>query len=136
LTAQAAIFAGPRPAHKGRPRIVDYRRNALLQARLRALLVGGAFVAVAAIAVLRIGWLGVVQPAPAQASMAEALLPPRGELTDRNGVPLARAFPAYALWYNPQAMDDGGSPLVRQPQEVARQLVAIFPDLDEVELVE
>lgn len=134
-TTQAAIFAGPRPLPKGR-RIVDYRRNALLQARLRALLVGGAFVAVAGIAVLRIGWLGVVQPAPAQASMAEALLPPRGELTDRNGVPLARAFPAYALWFNPRAMDDGGSPLVQSPQDVARQLHAIFPDLDEVELTE
>ncbi len=136
LTTQAAIFAGPRQTPKARTRIVDYRRNALLLARLRALLVGAAFIAVASVAVLRIGWLGVVQPAPAQASMAEALLPPRGELTDRNGVPLARAFPAYALWYNPRAMDDGGLPLVKSPQEVARRLHAIFPDLDEVELVE
>jgi cell division protein FtsI (penicillin-binding protein 3) len=38
---------------------------------------------------------------------------------------------AYALWYNPGAMDDGGPPLVRSPEEVAAELKAIFPDLDE-----
>jgi cell division protein FtsI (penicillin-binding protein 3) len=63
--------------------------------------------------------------------MAAALLPPRGEITDRNGVPLARAFPAYALWFNPAAMDDGGPPLVSSPEAVAARLKAIFPDLDE-----
>ncbi len=62
--------------------------------------------------------------------MADALLPTRAELTDRNGVTLARAFPAYALWYNPVALEDGGSPLVKSPQAVAQELAAIFPDLD------
>ncbi len=119
----------------GRVRIIDYRRHALLMARLRVLLVSGAFLAIAIIALLRITWLGVLQPAPARASMAEALLPPRGELTDRNGVPLARAFPAYALWFNPGAMDDGGSPLVKSPEQVARELKAIFPDLDTADVV-
>jgi cell division protein FtsI (penicillin-binding protein 3) len=127
---QRSTVYSSRPVQPGRVRIVDYRRHALLMARLRVLLVGGAFIAIALIALLRITWLGVLQPAPAQASMAEALLPPRGELTDRNGVPLARAFPAYALWYNPGAMDDGGNPLVKAPDQVARELQVIFPDLD------
>ena len=70
--------------------------------------------------------------------MADALLPPRGEITDRNGVPLARAFPAYALWFNPRDDDggDGGPPLVKSPEEVARELKAIFPDLDRHEMTE
>jgi cell division protein FtsI (penicillin-binding protein 3) len=127
---QRSTVYSSRPVQSGRVRIVDYRRHALLMARLRVLLVGAAFIAIALIALLRIAWLGVLQPAPAQASMAEALLPPRGELTDRNGVPLARAFPAYALWYNPGAMDDGGNPLVKAPDQVARELQVIFPDLD------
>lgn len=118
-------------APPGRVRLVDIRRKALLIAQLRVLLVGLAFAGLAAAALLRIGWLGLVQPAPTERSMADALLPPRGEITDRNGVPLARAFPAYALWYNPQAMDDGGPPLVRPPAEVAAELKRIFPDLDE-----
>jgi len=115
----------------GRVQLVDVRRRALLMAQLRVLLVGLLFVAIAAAALLRITWLGVVQPAPNQRSMADALLPPRGEITDRNGVPLARAFPAYALWFNPDAMDDGGPPLVGAPEAVAARLKAIFPDLDE-----
>src|SRR5690606_20238158 len=79
---------------------------------------------------LRIAWIGVVEPAPLQRSMAAALLPMRGEITGRNGVPLARAFPAYALWFNPSAMDDGGEPLVQSAEVVATRLKAIFPDLD------
>ena len=115
----------------GRVQLVDVRRRALLMAQLRVLLIGVVFLAIAAAALLRIAWLGVVQPAPNHRSMADALLPPRGEITDRNGVPLARAFPAYALWFNPEAMDDGGPPLVGSPETVATRLKAIFPDLDE-----
>ena len=77
----------------GRVQLVDVRRRALLMAQLRVLLIGVVFLAIAAAALLRIAWLGVVQPAPNHRSMADALLPPRGEITDRNGVPLARAFP-------------------------------------------
>ncbi len=123
-------YAAPRPLGAGRIRLVDYRRRSLLIARLRVLLILGVFLLLALAALLRIAWIGVVQPAPTTTSMAEALLPPRGEITDRNGVPLARAFPAYALWFNPQAMDDGGPPLVKSPEQVARELQAIFPDLD------
>jgi cell division protein FtsI (penicillin-binding protein 3) len=129
-------FATPRPAATGRVRLVDYRRKSLLTARLRVLIIAAAFLLIATSAVARIAWLGVIQPAPAATSMADALLPSRGEITDRNGVPLARAFPAYALWFNPQAMDDGGSPLVRSPDAVAAELAAIFPDLDPVEVAE
>nr|WP_240654827.1 penicillin-binding protein 2 [Croceicoccus ponticola] len=62
-----------------------------------------------------------------------ALLPDRGTIVDRNGVPLARDFKSYALWFNPKAME-GGDPLTRSPREVARKLVEIFPDMDEADL--
>jgi len=109
---------------------VDRRRRALAAAQLRVLLFGAGFVLLALAAVLRLAWLGVVQPAPVERSMFDALLPVRAELTDRNGVTLARAFPAYALWYNPGALEDGGSPLVKPTEVVARELAAIFPELD------
>jgi cell division protein FtsI (penicillin-binding protein 3) len=124
------VLSPAAPLH-GRVRLVDVRRKALLVAQLRVLLIGLAFAALTAIALLRLTYLGVVQPAPSQRSMADALLPSRGEITDRNGVPLARAFPAYALWFNPDAIDDGGAPLVHSAAEVAAKLKAIFPDLDE-----
>jgi cell division protein FtsI (penicillin-binding protein 3) len=66
--------------------------------------------------------------------MADALLPPRGDIVDRNGVALARAFPAYSLWFNPKAMGDGGPPLVKSPREVAAALMQIFPGEDEARL--
>ena len=124
-----AVTAASIPA--ARVRLFDERRRSLLQARLRVLLVCAGFAVVAFAAMLRIGYIGVVQPAPHARSMAEALLPPRGEITDRNGLSLARAFPAYALWFNPEALGASGSPLVKSPKEVARQLKAIFPDLDQ-----
>jgi len=127
-------LAAPRPLAPARVPQVDRRRRALFTAQVRVLLFGGAFVLLAAAALMRLAWLGVVQPAPRETSIVEALRPVRAELTDRNGVTLARAFPAYALWYNPHALEDGGSPLVKSPQEVAAELAAIFPDFDQVEL--
>lgn len=123
-------LAVPAQAHPGRIEVFDVRRRTLLLAQLRMLLVGAIFVALTAAALLRIAWIGVVEPAPHQRSMAAALLPTRGEITDRNGVPLARAFPAYALWFNPAAMEDGGPPLVQPVETVVARLKVIFPDLD------
>ncbi len=114
----------------GRVTLVNVRQRSLLTARLRVLWVVAGFVAVAFAALVRIGFIGLFEDAPASRSLSEALLPPRGEITDRNGVPLARAFPAYALWYNPHALDDGGAPLVNSPAQVARELVRIFPDMN------
>lgn len=118
----------------GRAELVNTRRRSLGTARIRVLLVVLGFTLLAAIALMRIAYIGVVQPGPTRTSMAEALLPSRGEIADRNGVPLARAFPAYALWFNPDALGDGGSPLVKTPAEVAAELVAIFPDMDKAVL--
>lgn len=121
--------AGPAiPA--GRVKLVHMRYGLLVTARIRLLVIVGAFALLALIALLRIGYLGFVGAAPSQTSLAEALLPPRGEITDRNGTPLARTFPAYALWFNPEAMKDDGSPLVADPAQVTARLKAIFPDLD------
>jgi cell division protein FtsI (penicillin-binding protein 3) len=118
----------------GRRQLVNVRRQMILTAKLRLLLLLAAFAAVALCALMRIALLGILEPAVSRQSMAEALLPPRGDIVDRNGVALARAFPAYSLWFNPDALGDGGPPLVRSPQEVAAALVQIFPDEDPARL--
>ncbi len=128
LTYTAAI-------HSGRVQLVTMRQRSLSTARLRVLMVAALFALVAGAAILRIGYLGVTGSGRSVTSFEDALLPPRGEITDRNGEPLARAFPAFALWYNPKALGDG-SPLVKGPREVARELAAIFPDMDETELAD
>ena len=99
-------------------------------ARLRVLWVAIIFALVAVAAIVRIGYLGVSDHATSTTSLADALLPSRGEITDRNGVPLARAFPAYALWYNPKALGDPANPLVKTSREVAIELKAIFPSIN------
>jgi cell division protein FtsI (penicillin-binding protein 3) len=129
----AAHFAAPAiPA--GRVHSANLRAQMLWTARMRLLWLVGGFCAIVLIALFRIVSLGLVGDAPQRTSLEDALLPPRGEITDRNGAPLARAFPAYALWFDPKAMGDSGSPLVRSPDEVAAALKAIFPDIDAARL--
>ncbi|MFL0357323.1 peptidoglycan D,D-transpeptidase FtsI family protein [Erythrobacter sp. GH1-10] len=142
----AFLDRDPRPARQtpspgpaipaGRGQLVQLRFQTVLTARQRVLLIACIFALVALAALGRIAWLGFAGSAPNQSSLTEQLLPPRGEITDRHGTPLARAFPAYALWYDPDAMGDGGSPLVRSPQEISGALKAIFPDLDETEITQ
>ena len=115
----------------GRVQLVTVRQRSLTLARWRILWIVLGFVFVALLALVRISYLGMSDQGLRGTSLEEALLPPRGEITDRNGVPLARAFPAYALWFNPKALGEGGAPLVRDPATVAAKLKAIFPDLDE-----
>jgi cell division protein FtsI (penicillin-binding protein 3) len=128
------VLAISAPISARRASTATVRRQALVTAQLRVLMVAGIFGVVAIASLARIGWYGLTDHATRFTSLEEALLPPRGEITDRNGVPLARAFPAYALWYNPKALGDPSNPLVRTPQQVAAELNAIFPDLDPVEV--
>ena len=120
MTVSAAISTG-------RVALVNVRQRSLLTAKWRVVWVVLGFAALALLAMLRIMWLGTFGEGPARESLAGALVPQRGEIVDRNGVPLARMFPAIALWYNPKAMG-GGAPLVKTPREVAEALVRIFPD--------
>ena len=128
LTASAAIATG-------RVQLANVRHTALNTARVRALWVMVLFIFATLTACVRIAQLGMFEQTPERTSLAEALLPSRGEITDRNGIALARAFASYSLWFNPKAMGEGGAPLVKTPEEVARALVGIFPDADYADLV-
>lgn len=115
----------------GRVQLVSIRQKSLDLARWRILWIALAFALLALMAVSRIVYLGSGGEGARATSLEAALLPDRGEIVDRNGVPMARAFPAYALWFNPEAMGEGEAPLVATPEDVAARLKAIFPELDE-----
>ena len=114
----------------GRGALVNVRARSLLMAKWRVLWVIFGFLFIAFAAMVRILYLGFFADAPAQQQFGTLLVPARADIVDRNGVPLARAFPAYALWYNPKALGTNGSPLVSSPRKVAEELVKIFPDLE------
>ena len=107
----------------------DLRRRTLIEAKWRARWVGRCFTVIALGALAQVAHLGLSEKASDGVGFDEMLLPQRGEIVDRNGVPLARAFPAYSLWYRPDALGDG-PPLVKSPLEVAVALNRIFPDMD------
>ncbi len=115
----------------GRVQLVSIRQRSLDLARWRVLWIALAFALLGVMALSRIVYLGAGGEGARATSLEAALLPDRGEIVDRNGVPMARAFPAYALWFNPQALGEDQSPLVEKPAAVAAQLKTIFPDLDE-----
>jgi cell division protein FtsI (penicillin-binding protein 3) len=119
--------------------LVDVRRLALVEAKWRVRWVQRAFLLVGLGAMAQIAHLGIQGKAPAEFSLSDQLLPERGDIVDRNGVPLARAFPAYSLWFNPKIFGPKISgkdvkPLVKTPAELAAALVRIFPDMDEATL--
>jgi cell division protein FtsI (penicillin-binding protein 3) len=120
----------------GRLHYANLRARSLLTAKMRLLWVVVGFVFFTLTAFVRIGQLGMVSQSPDHGAAADALVPPRAEITDRNGVPLARAFPAYSLWFNPRALGAKGQPLVKTPEEVARALAQIFPGEDYDDLLD
>ncbi|EDL48676.1 penicillin-binding protein 2 [Erythrobacter sp. SD-21] len=115
----------------GRVQLVSIRQKSLDLARWRVLWIALGFALVAVMALARIIYLGAGGDGARATSLEAALLPDRGEIVDRNGVPMARAFPAYALWFNPEALGEGEAPLVAEPAAVAAKLQTIFPALDE-----
>ncbi len=141
--AGRASFSGTGRAQGERGQVAQLRARSLLTAKTRVLVVAALFGLGTATALARIAQIGLFDRAPGMRSMTDRLLPPRGELTDRSGAPLARELPAYALWFNPKAFGEGKnasqgaiSPLVRTPEEVARALMGVFPDADYADLVQ
>ena len=140
MNAFSALHGGPGAVSmamaSGRVQLVTIRQQSLDLARWRVLWIALAFAFLAMLALLRIAYLGAGGEGARATSLEDALLPSRGQIVDRNGVPMARAFPAYALWFNPDAMGEGEDPLVASPASLAKKLKAIFPDLDEKAVAE
>jgi cell division protein FtsI (penicillin-binding protein 3) len=128
------VIAIPMTISSGRRKLVNVRQRSLLVAKLRTIWVLGVFVLIGWCALLRIAYLGMTGASAEASDLSDLLVPDRGEIVDRNGVPLARAFRAYSLWFNPGAMTEG-SPLIHTPQEIADGLRRIFPDLDRGEVI-
>ncbi|MYL97685.1 penicillin-binding protein 2 [Novosphingobium sp. FGD1] len=131
MNAPASFYLGtiPTTVSTGRRKLVNVRQRSLLEAKIRVMWVLAVFVLVTVCALLRITYLGFTGVTPRHGELGDLLIPARGEIVDRNGVPLARDFRVYSLWFNPKAMTAGSS-LIHSPEEVTAGLLRIFPDLD------
>jgi cell division protein FtsI (penicillin-binding protein 3) len=99
----------------------------------RLMLVMLLFVGVTLVIVGRLAILQVFTDRTAQAAAADPLLPPRGDIVDRNGVPLARTIDAWAIAVRPRDIIGDRATLARQlarlmPERTPQQYYAMLSD--------
>ncbi|MGI9361195.1 MAG: peptidoglycan D,D-transpeptidase FtsI family protein, partial [Parasphingorhabdus sp.] len=86
------------------------------------------FLAVFTIIVGRLISFGILEEAQPERQSSAVFVPPRGDIVDRNGVPLARTIQGYAVRVVPER-------LLGDKEILARQLAKIFPDTSAAEFL-
>lgn len=99
----------------------------------RLMLVMLLFVGVTLVIVGRLAMLQIFTDRTAHASTADPLLPARGDIVDRNGVPLARTIDAWAIAVRPRDIIGDRASLAHQlallmPERTAQQYYALLSD--------
>jgi len=69
----------------------------------------------------RLATLALFESTRAYGATSTEYIPERGDIVDRNGIPLARSIYGYAIWVQPKG-------LLGDRKQLARQLANIFPD--------
>ena len=87
----------------------------------RLMLVMLLFVGVTALIVARLALLQVFTDRSGAAQLANPLLPPRGDIVDRNGVPLARTIDAWSIGVHPAR-------IIGDRRQLAQRLNALMPE--------
>lgn len=85
-----------------RPAPYGEDREGLTLTYHRLMLVLLLFVGVTALIVLRLGYLQLATDRSGAAQLANPLIPPRADIVDRNGIPLARTIDAWAIGLHPR----------------------------------
>lgn len=107
-----------------RVRLASKRQHLTLTAQVRLVAVLALFALGVGAILLRLTFIGVFGE-QAQAATRSALVDPgRGDIVDRNGVPLARTIDGYAIRVVPDR-------LIGDRKVLARKLAEIFPDTSE-----
>ncbi|MEO1044346.1 MAG: penicillin-binding protein 2 [Pseudomonadota bacterium] len=106
---------------KERVRLASLSAHALSVAHLRALVVLLLLGFTVLVMIARLFYLGVFEEHRVARDTGTLYIPPRADLVDRNGVPLARTIPAFAIRVVPDRV-------IGDKPQLARQLAEIFPD--------
>lgn len=100
------------------------RLNLTAIAHQRLMLLLLLMIAIFVVLVGRLFWIGLATDGGARLNGGGAGVPPRADIVDRNGIPLARTMDGYAISVRPDR-------LIGDPHELARKLHEIFPDTGE-----
>ncbi|MEP7316064.1 MAG: penicillin-binding protein 2, partial [Sphingomicrobium sp.] len=115
------------PALVARPdrlRLVGQRRQVLAVMHQRLMIGMLVYVGVVALIALRILYLAAFGDHAGRKQMVTTLIPPRGDIVDRDGVTLARTIDAWTIALHPQKV-------LGNKLELARALARIMPERDE-----
>ncbi len=115
------------PALVARPdrlRLVGQRRQVLAVMHQRLMIGMLVYVGVVALIAVRILYLAAFGDHAGRKQMVTTLVPPRGDIVDRDGVTLARTIDAWTIALHPQKV-------LGNKLELARALARIMPERDE-----
>ena len=87
----------------------------------RMLILLVAFGMFVALLIGRLATLALFESSRAYGATSTNYVPDRGDIVDRNGIPLARSIYGYAIWVKP-------ADILGDRKQLATQLAAIFPD--------
>ena len=104
-----------------RVRLADKRQQSLALVHFRLMVVMLVFLGVVAVIALKLIFSSIFLSGSAPTPAGDGLLPARGDIVDRNGVPLARTIMAWSIGLHP-------SKLVNDPMEVAQKLNQLMPE--------
>ncbi len=108
-------------ARPERVRLADKRQQSLVLVHFRLMVVMLLFLGVVGIIALRLIYVSIFVAGSAPTPAGDGLLPARGDIVDRNGVPLARTIQAWSIGLHPKR-------LVNDPMEIAQKLAALMPE--------
>jgi cell division protein FtsI (penicillin-binding protein 3) len=101
------------------PAAVEEQGLALTYQRLMLMML--LFVGVTFVIIARLAMLQVFTDRTGAAELANPLLPPRGDIVDRNGVALARTIDAWSIAVHPQQ-------IIGDRREIAERLAVLMPE--------
>lgn len=112
------LVASPRRVREGRQRHASVALSHFRLVLLMLLFIGGT----AAVAT-RLAWLSIFSDSGRGRASAGSLIPPRGDIFDRNGVPLARTIDAWSVGVHP-------GKIIGDKRALAEQLALLMPERD------
>ncbi|MGV3478873.1 MAG: peptidoglycan D,D-transpeptidase FtsI family protein [Sphingobium sp.] len=113
-------------ARPHRVRDTGTRHQWLSTAYLRLMMLLLMFLGVGMLIGGRLLWLGAFGDPPRRGYIGSTFVPARGDIVDRNGVPLARTIDAWSVGVHPDR-------LLGDPEDLAPQLARLMPEKSEAE---